>query len=375
MRPLSDGSDWETFADTYWPACAVVAGSALYVLVQLLLWPWETAHALPDVVGEGAVVLALLAAVFVVQRIPERRLYRPLMGGLTVFHLFALTDFLDEFVSPPNAYGLLFENGAQAVGTVLLVVGIYRWTVARREREQELQSRTDQLEVLNRLLRNDVRNDTMVIRGWASVLQREAGADADDCLGRIVAAANGIIDLTETTEEFTDALTTAETVDLERRSLAPTIEGEVEKLRARYDGARVEIDGSLPRVDVVAHSMLPAVFRNLLTNAVEHNDAATPTVRVSAERVGDAVHVRVADNGPGIPDDRKDAVFARTESGDGPPTSGFGLYLVKTLVAEFGGDVRVADAETGGAVFTVVLRVASSGPLPDFDPVDARSPR
>lgn len=373
MRPLRFRSDWRTFAATYWPAGAVLGGSLLYVLVQLLVWPGDTTYAVPDIVGEGAVVLALLAAVFVVQRVPARRLYRPLMGGLTVFYLFALTDFLDEFVQLPDVYALLFENGAEAVGTVLLVVGIYRWTAARQEREHELQSRSDQLEVLNRLLRNDIRNDTMVIRGWASVLQRETGPDADERLGRIVSVANGIIDLTETTEEFTDVLTTAETVDLERRSLAPTIEGEVEKLRARYEDARVDVDGSLPQVDVVAHSMLPAVFRNLLTNAVEHNDAPTPTVRVSAERVDDTVRVHVADNGPGIPDERKDAIFTRAESAHGG--SGFGLYLVKTLVAEFGGDVRVADADTGGAVFTVVLRVASSGRLPDLDQMDVRSPR
>jgi signal transduction histidine kinase len=75
-------------------------------------------------------------------------------------------------------------------------------------------------------------------------------------------------------------------------------------------------------------------------------------------------HVSVEDNGPGIPDDMKQAVFGRMRRGDTKARgSGLGLYLVKTLVESYGGRVWVEDRVPGdrskGCRFVVLLPVAS----------------
>ena len=52
--------------------------------------------------------------------------------------------------------------------------------------------------------------------------------------------------------------------------------------------------------------------------------------------------VTVADDGPGIPDDMKERLFRRFKREDAKATGhGLGLYLVKTIVEDFGGRVRV----------------------------------
>jgi signal transduction histidine kinase len=106
--------------------------------------------------------------------------------------------------------------------------------------------------------------------------------------------------------------------------------------------------------------MLPSVFRNLLNNAVQHNDGPSPTVSVGAERDGDVVRVRVTDDGPGVPDSQKETIFGKGEKGLDSPGSGIGLYLVYCLVEGYGGDVWVEDRpdDTSGAVFVVELPVA-----------------
>jgi signal transduction histidine kinase len=104
--------------------------------------------------------------------------------------------------------------------------------------------------------------------------------------------------------------------------------------------------------------MLEAVFRNLLQNAIQHNQKAVPEVTVSAEEADDSVRVRIADNGPGIPESRKDEIFARGEKGLESAGTGLGLYLVETLVDRYGGDVWVEDNEPEGAVFIVELPIA-----------------
>ncbi len=71
--------------------------------------------------------------------------------------------------------------------------------------------------------------------------------------------------------------------------------------------------------------------------------------------VGKAVQVRVADNGPGIPDDRKEEIFDEGETGVDSDSTGLGLFLVHTLVERYEGTVWIEDNEPEGRVFVVEL--------------------
>jgi len=104
--------------------------------------------------------------------------------------------------------------------------------------------------------------------------------------------------------------------------------------------------------------MLRSVFRNLLNNAVQHHDGDEPTVGVSAEVDDDWVLVQIADDGPGIDPDRREAVFGKGEKGLESEGTGLGLYLVYTLVDHYGGAVWIEDNEPRGSVFNVRLRLA-----------------
>ncbi len=75
------------------------------------------------------------------------------------------------------------------------------------------------------------------------------------------------------------------------------------------------------------------------------------------------VRVDIADDGPGIPDERKEAIFDRSLMGLTKPVSrGLGLYLVKRLVENYGGEGWVEDRipgdHTEGARFVVLLPTA-----------------
>jgi len=132
----------------------------------------------------------------------------------------------------------------------------------------------------------------------------------------------------------------------------------IDEVASTHADAILTTEGTVPDVAVPADDMLGSVFKNLLTNAIVHNDGPVMEVTVSASVDDGTVTVRVADNGPGIPDDRKDAIFEDGEKGLDSEGTGLGLYLVETLVDRYGGDVRVEDNEPTGAVFVVELPVA-----------------
>ena len=93
-------------------------------------------------------------------------------------------------------------------------------------------------------------------------------------------------------------------------------------------------------------------------------------VRVAAQ--GDHVWIAVDDNGPGIPDDQREAVFKafyRLEGSRNPSTGGVGLGLTiaRDIVLGHGGDIEL----TGSAG----RRAARAGPAAELEPLEAAEPR
>jgi signal transduction histidine kinase len=132
---------------------------------------------------------------------------------------------------------------------------------------------------------------------------------------------------------------------LQRVSLQTVLENEIEEIQAAFPEAVVTEETAIPQVSVQANDMLGSVFRNLLKNAIQHNDKDVPTVTVSATARDGSAIVRVADNGPGVPDDQKAAIFGKGEKGLDSHGTGLGLYLVKTLVDSYDGSIRVGNRD------------------------------
>ncbi|MEY7849208.1 ATP-binding protein [Natrarchaeobius sp. A-rgal3] len=237
------------------------------------------------------------------------------------------------------------------------VLSIARDITERKRYEGELERQRDNLELLNEVLRHDIRNDLAVIDGSAETLREQIDEEANPELATIQEKAEHAIDLTTTARDLANVMLQPEAED-RRVPLARTVVQQVRETRSGHPDADVTIEGELPAVQLSADEMLEAVFRNLLQNAVQHNDKATPEVSVSAERLDDRVAVRIADNGPGIPDSRKSTIFGRGEKGLASAGSGIGLYLVQTLVDRYDGTVWVEDREPDGSVFVVELPIA-----------------
>ena len=97
---------------------------------------------------------------------------------------------------------------------------------------------------------------------------------------------------------------------------------------------------------------------NLIENACKYSPPHSP-VEIGCSTTSSEVKLRVRDHGSGIPPEEKRLIFERFRRGkthSGIPGSGIGLAVVQTLVAQMEGEVRVEDAEGGGALFVISLR-------------------
>ena len=224
--------------------------------------------------------------------------------------------------------------------------------------ESKLETQLENLEVLNQVVRHDIRNDLQLVSAYADILDGTLSDRNQHHLEIIMRSAQNAIDLTTTARELTNTmLQTAD--DTTAVSLETRLSHQIDRLLSAHPDVSVTVDGAIPSVDVVADDLLGAVFRNLLKNAVQHNRDADPVVEVSVAKNESTATVRIADNGPGIPDHRKQTVFGRGEQGLESAGTGVGLYLVDTLVERYGGSVAIEDNEPTGTVFVVELPLAA----------------
>ena len=224
----------------------------------------------------------------------------------------------------------------------------------RKEYERQLEEQRDNLDVLNQVLRHDIRNDLQLVTAYADLVSDHADESGQGYVETIHEGAEHAVELTRTARDMADVMLRS-TEDRQRVCLRDTLERELEEVRSTHTEAVVTVDGAVPAVDILANDMLDSVFRNLLKNAIQHNDKDVPEVVVTATDGPERVTVRVADNGPGIPDDQKEDIFGKGEKGLESEGTGLGLYLVETLVDAYGGDVYVEDNDPEGAVFVVEL--------------------
>jgi len=128
----------------------------------------------------------------------------------------------------------------------------------------------------------------------------------------------------------------------------------------------VETDDRVPvRGD---RHLLSQAIANLLDNALKYTPAGSVALRAFARP--DGARVEVADTGPGIPPDRREAVFdrfVRLEGSRSTPGNGLGLSLVRAVARLHGGACWLEDNEPGlRAVMTLPLAPYEAAPrLPD----------
>jgi PAS domain S-box-containing protein len=231
----------------------------------------------------------------------------------------------------------------------------------------EITRKERRLQVMNRVLRHNLRNNTNLITAHTTRLLDaldEQTAEATEAAATIERAAHDLEQLTQETADVRRVLTASEDA-VASIDCVPLVQRTAQTHRRRSPGVSIETE--LPdAMTVRANQNLELAIDQLVDNAIKHNPAETPRLRV---RVTDAdadgwATICVDDDGPTIPDRERavitgDADITATQHG-----SGLGLWLVKWTAELFGGELSFAESDLGGN--SVCVR------LPRGESADAR---
>jgi len=206
------------------------------------------------------------------------------------------------------------------------------------------QRRRTQLQVLHRVLRHNLRNDLSVIIGMADYIQKQTGdPEVVRLAEKALDAAERLLSVSEQARDAEEVLNAQGGQSVDAASVTRAVVAE-------YDGVEQHTPDTAPVTG--GHPLYDAVD-NLVENAVVHTPAGTDVLVTVGGENGETF-VRVADDGPGIPDNERAAVFEDEDITTLKHGSGLGLWLARWVTEAAGGELRYGRRD-GWTVVTLWL--------------------
>jgi PAS domain S-box-containing protein len=248
-------------------------------------------------------------------------------------------------------------------GEIKKAVHITRDVTERKLAEGQIRKYAQELERSNKLkdlftdiMRHDLLNPVTVIKGVSQILERSSPEEVKDGLAKIGSNASKLEVMIESAARLSK-LDDEGGLRFQEEDLSAIFKEMVDNFKPMFAEKGIKVV-YLPKGKCVAmvSSVVEDVFANLLSNAVKYSPPKS-TVTIDILDDGNAWKVMVADQGEGVPEEYKEAIFNRFERGDkeGVKGTGLGLAIVKRVVELHKGKVWVEDNTPRGSIFYVLI--------------------
>ena len=270
-----------------------------------------------------------------------------------------------------------YVGSQQNVQQVAFVVAVTRFDLqhvfasandafGQQETQREL-IESERLATIGRMassISHDLRHSLAAVMANAEFLSdnNRSKMEREELYHEVLLAVQQMTDLIDSLLEFSRT----------RESLRPTY-GDLENVVARsiqsvhanpeYHSVKIDVHKDGPTDGWFDSRKLERVFQNLLINACEAVSPQNGHIQVDIHANKTAIHVRVADNGHGIPELVRERLFEPFVSQGKENGTGLGLTVVQKIVQDHGGDVRVESTSSEGTVFLIVLPGSRGTPI------------
>ncbi|MFD1640481.1 histidine kinase N-terminal 7TM domain-containing protein [Halohasta litorea] len=222
-------------------------------------------------------------------------------------------------------------------------------TVVFQDITQERQQK-QRLEVLNRVIRHNLRNEMTVIQGYAGTIAATPESPAvTEWAETITNSSNRLIDIGEKARDFERIINTDTTsTEIGLQELLNEIRTDLESSAPE---TTVELSAEPSELGTIRTdpSLFVLVITTLVESTLSHNESPTPAVEISVQRAtaeGEAIEISIQDNGAGIPESE----LAPLRNGSESPLehgSGVSLWIVYWGVRVLGGELAFESQSTG----------------------------
>ena len=220
------------------------------------------------------------------------------------------------------------------------VIANSRDVTERERRKERVRRQKERLDDFAGVVSHDLRNPLSVAKVRLELAQKECDSEHLDSVGGALGRMETLIEDLLALAREGSGIGEMEVIETEEF---------LEDCRRNVDTGDATVAVELERSIEADPSRLKQLFENLVRNAVEHGGK---DVTVTVGELEDRNGFYVADDGEGIPKEKREEVFEAGHSTSEGGT-GFGLSIVEEIVTAHGWDIEATESETGGARFEV----------------------
>ena len=224
------------------------------------------------------------------------------------------------------------DDSGQPIGQTIVFTDI----TDERRRQQRIQ-------VLNRILRHNLRNDLNAAKGYVDVMAQDS-TDTDRYQTKIESILDDLVTIGNKAQN-TETVLAADPLSTEPQVLTTLVDEAINAVKADYDSIPVTV--SVPAESAVRINpvVLRSIIEELVENAVRHSNCSQILVEYDQETRS----LIVTDDGSGIPE-HEIAVLDKKQETDLQHGSGLGLWMIKWGTDSFGGSATFETGATGTRV-------------------------
>jgi PAS domain S-box-containing protein len=233
--------------------------------------------------------------------------------------------------------------GGQVIGVVVVSKDISD----RKKVEQEFARVNEQLKVVGKLTRHDVRNKLSAISGYSYLLKSRHADQADivEGLGQMGHSVKEI-------ERILEYAKTYEQIGAKDLSYV-NVENALNEAVTLFSGSLPRIINKCQGLTIFADSFLRQLFYNFVDNTRKYGEKTT-TIKIYFEMEGeDHLNLIYEDDGVGISFENKLKLFSQGFSTGG--STGFGLFLSKKMIEVYGWEIKEIGEPGKGAKFVMTI--------------------
>ncbi|HEY3421590.1 MAG TPA: HAMP domain-containing sensor histidine kinase, partial [Methanocellaceae archaeon] len=261
-------------------------------------------------------------------------------------------------------FDLIASSLKSASGTRCGAVLVALDATGRQRYIEDLRSARNEADFYVDLMSHDIRNFNQITMGYIELLQLSDRLSPEDSAylekaQKGVTGSNKLIDNIKKVRMIRQFAGK----ELKRIDLGEILRQDAEAVKKTSAASNIIFSDAVTRESrfIMADEYVHEIFRHILENAVKYDPHEQKLIEVDASETIEhgcpCWLVRIADNGVGVPDDKKRTIFERiTKTTKG---AGLGLSIVNLIVDKYRGRIWVEDKVKGdpakGSVFTVQL--------------------
>jgi len=206
---------------------------------------------------------------------------------------------------------------------------------------------------LHSLLRHDVKNKTQIVEGYLQLLKdselNDLQSDFTDKALKATREGQSILKKVKTLREIKEE-------DVKEKNIKVPLKKAIRSNKEFVEKSNISINWDEKDCIVKGGALLEELFFNIINNAVNHSKGEN--IDITVEETENDCIIQIKDDGVGIPEEEKGAIFERGYKKGNKAGTGLGLHLVKTIVESYDGNIEVKDSRLGGARFDIYLKKA-----------------